>query len=322
MVRHGRPPTDLKKDILDEISQDKKRLIHDLRTNDVVVREKLRDGNRSWQMAFVAARVLLTLERGNEYQKARCEPIIRQLRKWAQVKGPHGVWPNDSDFLTCLIERHAPGWKWREQIDDDNVRVKQFAAAGQPDARRVCLSWQCMEKLRRIVPTHPADWATLPGEIYYGGSRSRNEQIAKERTSMKRHDEARVNRFVTAEPDAGMLYDLRRIIPTDPTTWPTLRELKLATGIQERTIKTIIANLRPTPTQAEIVTIPLRHMFSRRGAMPRRHGPALVIGVLNEFVNRLSQFPIANEDQKRLREIAMRARAGIASRFSRSRSST
>jgi len=317
----GRPQTS-KKDILNEMSEDKKRLIHELRTNDVVVREELRDGNRSWQMAFVAARVLLTLERGTKYQKALSEPIIRQLRKWAQVKGPHGVWPNYSDFLTSLIEKHAPGWKWREQIDDGNVRVKQLAAAGQPDARQVCLAWQCTEKLRRIVPTDPADWATLPGKIYYGGSRSRNGRIAKERAWMKRHDEARVNRYVTAgEPDAGMLHDLRkRIIPTDRTTWPTLRELNLATAIPERTINRIIANLRPT--QAEIVAIPLRHKFRKCGAMPRRHGPRLVIGVLNEFVNRLSEFPIADEDQKRLRKIAMRARAGIASRFSRSRSST
>jgi hypothetical protein len=152
MVRRGRPLTDLKKDILDEMSEDKKRLIDELRTNDVVVREKLRDGNRSWQMAFVAARILLTLERGTKYEEALCEPIIRQLRKWTQIKGPHAVRRNDSDFLTSLIERHAPGWKWREQIDDGNVRVKRFAAAGQPDARRVCLSWQCTEKFAPDSP--------------------------------------------------------------------------------------------------------------------------------------------------------------------------
>ena len=40
MVRRGRPPTDLKKDILDELSEDKKRLIHELQTNDAVVREE------------------------------------------------------------------------------------------------------------------------------------------------------------------------------------------------------------------------------------------------------------------------------------------
>ena len=65
MVRRGRPPTDLKKDILDELSEDKKRLIHELQTNDAVVREELRHGNRSLEMAFVAARVLLTLEMWN-----------------------------------------------------------------------------------------------------------------------------------------------------------------------------------------------------------------------------------------------------------------
>jgi hypothetical protein len=301
MTRRGRPLIDLKKDILDEMSEGKKCLA-------AVVREKLGHSNRSSPIVFAAVRVLVILERGTEYEKARCERIIRQLREWAQVKGPHGIWHNDHDFLTCLIEEHAPGWKWREQIDDGNVRVKQFAAAGQPDAMRVCLSWQCTEKLRRIIPTDPADWATLPGKICYGGSRSRNERIAKERAWMKRHDQARVNRFVTAdEPDAGMLHDLRkRIIPTDPTTWPTLRELKLATAMPERTIKRIIANLRPTPRQAETVTMPLRQIFNRCGAVPRRYGPRLVIGVFNEFVNRLQEFQIDDKERKRLRKIATR----------------
>jgi hypothetical protein len=163
----------------------------------------------------------------------------------------------------------------------------------------------------------------LPSKIYYSPSRSRKQRIAKEQARRTRRDRARVERFITPnEPDAGRVHQLKRIIPTDPTTWPTLRELKLAMAIPERTIKTILANLQPTPTQAEIVTVPFRHKFSGGGAFPKRHGPRLIIEVLNEFVNRLPRFPVTNEDQKRLRKIAMQAKTVIASRFSRSRSST
>ena len=126
-----------------------------------------------------------------------------------------------------------------------------------------------------------------------------------------------------AEPDPGVLNDLRvRVIPSDSATWATLLELALATGIRQRVVRGIIENLRPAPTQAEIVTTPFRHKFRSRGAVPKRYGPRLVIGVLNDFVNRLPQFPLTNEDQKRLRKIALRAQKVIASRFSCSRSST
>jgi hypothetical protein len=316
MARPGHPRANLEEKILADMAEHEKQL-------EAIVAEKI-DFNRPSILTFEAACLVLRIERGADPQAVRGTAIFRTINQYAQAHGPHGRWRGARDFLEEFIQHYAPKWKWREQIDDGNVRVKQFAAAGQPDARRVCLSWQCTEKLRRIIPTDPAGWATLPGKIYYGGSRSRNERIAKERASMKRHDEARVNRFVTAdEPDAGMLHDLRqRIIPTDPTTWPTLRELNLATAMPERTIKTIVANLRPKPRQAEIVKIPLRHKFSKCGAMPRRYGPRLVIGVLNEFVNRLPEFQIGNEERRRLQKTAMRIKRAFVARLTHSRSST
>jgi hypothetical protein len=266
------------------------------------------DSDFAW--AFTAACVLHTLDYRTQSQKRYCEDYLNGLRRSrrGQRIDPLGKM-RDPEFLEEFVARYAPGWywlEWRDKIDDGEVRVKRFVPTD---------AWQ-----RTEIPTDPADWATFPGKIYYGGSRSRNERIAKEGARMKRRDEARVNRFVTAdEPDDGMLHDLRqRMIPTDPASWPTLRELKLATAMPERTIKKIIANLRPAPRQAEIVTIPLRHKFNRCGAMPRRHGPRLVIGVLNEFVDRLPEFQIDDKERKRLRRIAM----GIVSRFSRSRSST
>jgi hypothetical protein len=160
-------------------------------------------------------------------------------------------------------------------------------------------------------------------EIDDGSHENANERLAKLTAESERSFKAIRNRFVSpGAPDSGMLLRLLRMRPNDPTTCPTLRELKLATGLPERTIRRIIANLRPEPGQAEIVTIPLRHIFSRCGAMPRRYSARLVVGVLNEFVNRLPEFPIANEDQKRLRKIVTRVKKALSRRSSRSRSST
>jgi len=244
------------------------------------------DSDFAW--AFTAARVLHTLDHGTQSQKRYCNDYLKGLRgsrRGGRVD-PFGKM-RDPEFLEKFITRYAPDWnwlEWREKNDDGEVSVKRFVVADQTDPRRLCLAWQCTGKLRRIIPSNPADWASLPGKIYYGRSRSRKERIAKEDARRTRHDRARVKRSITPnEPDAGRVHQLKRIIQTDPTSWPTPRELKLATAMPERTIKKIIANLRPTPTQCEIVTIPLRHKFSGRGAMPQRYGPRLVIAVLNEF---------------------------------------
>ena len=251
------------------MSEDEKRL-------EVMIGEKLGNSERSpVRMTFEAACVLYTLECGSEYQKASCKPIIRQLLNFARLNGPHGSWRSDHDFLTCFIEKHDPGWKWREQIDDGNHEKE-------------------------------------------------NERIAKLRAESERFSKAIRNRFVSpGAPASGMsLLPLRGMRSNDPTTWPTLRELKLATGVPERTSKRIIAGSQPEPRQTEIVTIPLRHIFSKCGAMPHRYAPRLVVAVLKEFVNRLPELPIANEDQKRLRKMAMRVKASAISRFNRSSSST
>ena len=107
MARPGRPRANLEQKILAEMAEGEKRLEAEIR--------KLRNSERSpRRMPFEAACVLWTLENGSEYQKACCEPIIRQLRKFAQLNGPHGAGNSDRDFLACFIEKHAPAWKWRE----------------------------------------------------------------------------------------------------------------------------------------------------------------------------------------------------------------
>jgi hypothetical protein len=99
-----------------------------------------------------------------------------------------------------------------------------------------------------------------------------------------------------------------------------LRELKLATAIPERTLQKIIKSLRPA--RGEIIKEPLRHKFSRRGAVPLRYGPRLVIGVLNEFVNRLPEFPMDDEQRNQLRKTALVVKRAFVARLNASRRST
>lgn len=232
---------------------------------------------------------LRELRNGTPYQQVVCVEHISLLRKTelgASID-PDGKL-EDADFLSCFIKGL-----------EDSV---------PPGYKRDFELW----------PHAPVRVST------YHEKRARDVRIAQDLAQLRRQEKARVNPSLTpAEPDPGVLNDLRlRIIPSDSATWATLLELALATGIRQRVIRGIIANLRPAPSQAEIVTTPFRHKFRSRGAVPKRYGPRLVIGVLNEFLNRLPKFPIDNEGQKRLRKITMRTQMAIASRFNRSRSST
>ena len=100
---------------------------------------------------------------------------------------------------------------------------------------------------------------------------------------------------------------------------PTLQELNLATAIPERVIKKIIKRLRPK--KGEIIKA-VRNKFSKLGAIPLRYAPRLVIGVLNEFVTRLLEFPIDDEERKGLRRTALLVKQAFAARLGRSRRST
>ena len=110
------------------------------------------------------------------------------------------------------------------------------------------------------------------------------------------------------------------------TTWPSLRELKLATAISERTLGKIIRNLKPKKTEItkEPRIVPRifdasRRKFSRRGAVPLRYGPRLVVGVLNEFVNRLPEFPLDKKEREGMRKTAVRVKRAFVARLSHSR---
>jgi hypothetical protein len=167
-----------------------------------------------------------------------------------------------------------------------------------------------------------------------------NERIAKEHAEDARWRMACTSKFSTPDvPDAVLLITLAWEWRTKPlknpharhwwenrkryrvirTTLPTLQELNLATAIPERVIKKIIKRLRPK--KGEIIKA-VRNKFSKLGAIPLRYAPPLVIGVLNEFVTRLLEFPIDDEERKRLRRTALLVKQAFAARLGRSRRST
>ena len=100
----------------------------------------------------------------------------------------------------------------------------------------------------------------------------------------------------------------------------------MATAIPERVLEKIIKNLRPQKNEItkepQIVPSffdPKRGKSVRRGAVPLRYGPRLVIGVLNDFVNRLREFSIEETERKQLRRTALLVKRAFAARLDSSR---
>ncbi len=96
---------------------------------------RLRNPKAPFPYVFKAASVLLTLELGSPYQKARCDARIIALKKLASKNGPPGPWPDSKLFLEAFIEKHAANWNWRAQITDDELS-RQNEAIAQENARR------------------------------------------------------------------------------------------------------------------------------------------------------------------------------------------
>jgi hypothetical protein len=200
------------------------------------------------------------------------------------------------------------------------VRKKVWARDTDPDGK-----FPNRKLLEHFIEVHAPGWDWRKEADEGKQADDIEERFAKERAEDARWRMAHATKFYTPDaPDGVLLCVLaweyrkrRRIIRR---VWPTLRELKLATAIPERTLKKIIKRLRPK--KGEIIKLPLRHKFSRRGALPLRYGPRLVIGVLNEFLNRLPEFPIDDAEQKRLRKTALLVKRAFAARLNASCRST
>jgi hypothetical protein len=231
-------------------------------------------------MAFEAAHLLLAIEGGTHHLAIESTPIFQKINQYAQQNGPHGKWPSARDFLEEFLRTHAPGWNWRDE------------------ARQ--------------------------GEIEHRIPKQEDDRFAQEHAEDGRWRMSWATKYHTPDaPDGvllcGLAWEYRKQRRFIRRTWPTLRELKLATAIPERTLRKIIKRLQPK--KGEIIKESLRHKFSRRGAMPLRYAPRLVIGVLNEFLNRLPEFPIDDAERKRLRKTALLVKRAFAARLNPSRRS-
>jgi hypothetical protein len=112
------------------------------------------------------------------------------------------------------------------------------------------------------------------------------ERYIQELAQTHREARAHANRHVLPErPDPSRLIFLaNRIKPNDRTTWATLKDLKLSTGMSERTIRYTINKSRPKKSELIAKT-------------PRRFAPRLALRVVEEFVKRLPELKI--DEQQR-----------------------
>jgi hypothetical protein len=268
---------------------------------EAIIGEKLESSESSpWRMACGAAWLRLILEKGTAFAKARCEPLIKKLRETESARAfdPRRELSDECKFLECFIEAHAPGFDWRKDAQQGETEAQNY--------------------------------------------KRENERIAKDIAEDERWRLARSTKFHTPDvPDAGLLcalaWESHSKKPSKEEferlgwsawkhwlitrkTWPTLRELKLATAIWEPELKKIITDLRPK--KGEIIKQSLRHKFSGRGAVPLRYGPRLVIGVLNELLNRLQEFSMEDAERAGLRKTILSIKRAFAARLGYSRRST
>jgi hypothetical protein len=192
------------------------------------------------------------------------------------------------------------------------LRETKWARANDPSGRLFD-----REFLERFVEAHAPgfDWRedARQGEIEDRIRKQNDEQFAQEHAEDARYGMARATKFYTPDAPDGVLlcalaWEYRKQHKFIRRMWPSLRE---------RTLKKIIKSLRPK--KGEIIKEPLRHKFVRRGTVPLRYGPRLIIGVLNEFVNRLPEFPMDDEQRKRLRKTALLVKRASAARLGHSR---
>jgi hypothetical protein len=264
---------------------------------EAIIGEKLGSSESSlWRMACGAAWLRLILEKGTAFAKARCEPLIKKLREteWARAFDPGKELSDDCKFLESFIEAHAPGFDWREDARQGEIETRNYKQENGRIARDIAedARWVMARATRFHTPDAP-DGTLLCALAWESQSKKPSPEEFK--------------RLMWAA------WKHRIVIRK---TWPTLRELKLATAIPERELEKIIWDLRPK--KGEIIKEPLRHKFSGRGAVPRRYGPRLVIGVLNELLNRLHEFLIEDNQRAGLRKTILTVKRAFAARIGHS----
>lgn len=277
---------------------------------------------RPFEVAWSAACAINTLEHGTQDQ-ATLAKVIRRLRSIQPSRER-----SDAKFLASLIKHYAPGWQWRDQIDAESLDRFIVRSANTSQGRRLIAGmskkdkakldrdpksldladrWQLHHRTKRKSKENP--------DLEVDETQRRNTAIAEETARIARREAAMTNQFITPdEPDLSYLSHLRGIAVNDSTTWPTVRDLKMVTAMSERTIKEIIAGLRPK--RSEICMPPLRHRGKGRGAFPKRYGPRLVVGVLQQFMRRLTESVIRDADAEILHKTALSVVRSLGQRLS------
>ena len=149
-----------------------------------------------------------------------------------------------------------------------------------------------------------------------------DEQFLRERARVEHECRALSKRSVTPfVPSRDYLARLRKSRPDDPTTWPTLLDLKMATAMSENAIRKFIGGLAPELIKSEIVRGNLRRL-GKGGALLKRYGPRLVLTVVDEFLKRLPNYSVEEVQRNRLRNIAMTIKRALTSKLRASYSST
>jgi len=130
---------------------------------------------------------------------------------------------------------------------------------------------------------------------------ARDERYIQELAETQRASRARANRHILPErPDPSWLIFLTtRIKPNERVTWATFKELKFATGLSERTIRYTINKSRPKKSELVAKT-------------PRRFAPRLVLRVIDEFLKRLPQLEIGEQQRANCIAAARQLRQRLA----------
>jgi hypothetical protein len=280
---------------------------------------------------------VLLLKDGTPYQKAQCSEFISTLRKTSgRSIDPDGKL-DDADFLKAFIQdcedSVPPSLRDLIKVLRDGAQCESISALREtrsgrsidPDGKLNDTDFlkafiqhygedYALASLRGLSSSWPR--AGPPRVCKAGDKKERDARYTNELEQLAWQQKARLNRFITPDkPDAGVLNDLwHRIKSTDPATWATLRELKLATAMPERAVRTII--LKSEPKTREIVNVPFRPKWTKRGACPKRYAPRLVIAVLREFLTRLSAIAVSDE-KERLRSLANRLVRSLGQKVSR-----
>jgi hypothetical protein len=153
--------------------------------------------------------------------------------------------------------------------------------------------------VEKFLRTFAPDWA-WENQRDDGAHEKMNERLVQEQADMDRFTNSLRTRHVTPNrPSPWLLPQLLQMKAADITTWPTLRILKLITGMSERTITKVIRRLEPK--SGEICVAKCRPRYQKKGGLPKRFAPRLVLGVIKVFESDLENAPLNLKEKQEAR---------------------